>query len=44
MIIYIVEGTTGEYDDRIDWPVCSYTEKQLANIHAEKAQLAVGGR
>ena len=40
MMIWVVEGSTGEYDDRRDWTVCAYTSKEAANDHAEAAKKA----
>jgi len=39
VIIYIVQGTSGEYSDRSDWLVCAYTSKKSAEEHAHKAML-----
>lgn len=38
MKIYIVEGTTGEYSDRSEWPVAAYADESLAQQHAEAAK------
>ena len=39
--VWIVMGTTGEYSDRSEWPICVYTNKQAAEDHVEQAtQLA----
>lgn len=35
--IYIVMGTTGEYSERSEWPVCAYTDQQQAQKHAADA-------
>jgi hypothetical protein len=37
MKIYIVEGTTGEYSDRMEWIVCAFTNEQKAKAHVEGA-------
>ena len=37
MKIYIVMGTTGEYSDRIEWPVVAYKDKKLAENHVHNA-------
>jgi len=34
--IYIVEGTTGEYDDRSEWPVHSFANEDKACQLAER--------
>jgi hypothetical protein len=39
MKVYIVMGTTGEYSDRSEWPVCGYQDKALATQHADQATL-----
>lgn len=31
--IFLVEGRTGEYDDRCEWPVCAYKSKKDAEAH-----------
>ena len=36
--IYLVEGSTGEYEDSQDWVVCAYLEKSLAEEHVRLAQ------
>ena len=36
--VYIVMGTTGEYSDREEWPVCAYTNEQAAQQHVEAAE------
>lgn len=36
--IYIVRGSTGEYDDWKCWPVAAYLDKENAELHAELAQ------
>jgi hypothetical protein len=35
--IWVVRGTTGEYSDRSEWPVCAYKDEQKAKDHAEMA-------
>jgi hypothetical protein len=35
--IYIVTGTSGDYSDRDEWPVCAYEDEALAQQHAIKA-------
>lgn len=37
--VHIVMGTTGEYSDRSEWPVCGYADKALADKHADEAKL-----
>ena len=41
-MIYLVWGTTGEYDDRQDWVVCAYADKQAAQDHVAAAQTEAG--
>lgn len=36
MKIYIVQGSTGEYDDAIDWPVCAYESETKAIERIER--------
>lgn len=36
--IYIVEGSTGEYSDRREWPVMAYRNEEQAKAHVLKAQ------
>lgn len=38
--IWIVEGSTGEYSDRRDWPVAAYKHETDALRHAQLAQRA----
>ena len=38
-MIYIVQGTTGEYSDRSDWLVCAYRTKEAAETRARNAML-----
>ena len=35
--IYIVEGTTGEYEDREEWSVVAFKTKAKAKKHVKKA-------
>jgi hypothetical protein len=35
--IYIVMGTSGEYSDRDEWPVCAYSDKERAQQHVVDA-------
>jgi hypothetical protein len=35
--IYVVMGTTGEYSDRIEWPVHAYFDKEQAEEHVVRA-------
>lgn len=35
--VYMVMGCTGEYSDHIEWPVCAYTSRELADKHADLA-------
>jgi protease II len=37
MKIYIVTGTYGKYDDRIEWLVKAYHSKELAENHVNEA-------
>lgn len=36
--IYIVMGTTGEYSDRIEWPVIAFEDEELAKQQVEYAK------
>ena len=36
--IWIVEGTSGEYEDKREWPAAFYYDEKLADAHAIKAQ------
>lgn len=36
--IFIVMGTTGEYSDRTEWPVCFYETEAKAQLHCELAK------
>jgi hypothetical protein len=36
--IWIVEGSIGEYDDRLDWVVCAYRSEAEAKRHIECAE------
>ncbi len=38
-MVYVVQGTTGEYSNRSDWIVCGYKSEDMANEHARKAML-----
>ena len=29
-LIYVIQGTTGEYSDRADWIVCAFKDKEKA--------------
>ena len=33
MKIHVVMGTTGEYSDRIEWPVAAYADETMAIAH-----------
>ena len=33
MKIHVVMGTTGEYSDRIEWPVAAYADEAMARAH-----------
>lgn len=35
--LYIVMGTTGEYSDRIEWPVAAYEDTEEAEKHVDAA-------
>lgn len=35
--IYVVMGTTGEYSDRIEWPVAAYDNARSAQAHVTQA-------
>lgn len=35
--IYVVMGSTGEYSDRTEWPVCAYSDKSEAQTHCQLA-------
>ena len=35
--IYIVGGTTATYSDRLEWFVCAYRSKEMAEEHVSKA-------
>jgi hypothetical protein len=37
--IFVVMGTRGEYSEREEWPVCAYTNRALADKHADEAML-----
>lgn len=37
MTIYLVTGETGEYSDRCNWIVASYTTEEQAKLHVELA-------
>jgi len=39
MKVYIVFGTTGEYSDRTEWPVCGYRNEDVARKHADDAMI-----
>lgn len=36
-VIFIVEGSTGEYSDHCEWPVAAYTNEEQAKLHVQKA-------
>jgi hypothetical protein len=40
MKIYIVQGSTGEYSDHIEWIVCAYKDEKKAQEHVVKASEA----
>jgi hypothetical protein len=33
MMIYIVQGTSGEYSDRTEWVVCAWSNEEVAKDH-----------
>jgi hypothetical protein len=35
--VYVVIGSTGEYSDRDEWPVCAYLDEDLAKAHVVRA-------
>jgi hypothetical protein len=37
MRLYVVMGTTGEYSDRREWPVCAYEDETTAQKHVQHA-------
>lgn len=37
-IIYVVEGSTGEYSDNRNWAVCAYRDEDEAKAHVERAE------
>jgi hypothetical protein len=37
-LIYIVEGSTGEYSDHQEWPVVAYEEEIDAKLHVAAAE------
>lgn len=39
-MMYIVMGSTGDYEDRTTWGVCAYTDKAMALAHVEAATKA----
>ena len=41
MKIWMVMGTTGEYEDCITWRVAAYTTPKVAKYHMEQAQKEV---
>ena len=38
MMIYLVQGTTGEYSDRVEWCVCAYPTRAQAELHQKKLE------
>jgi hypothetical protein len=36
--VHVVMGSTGEYSDRSEWPVCAYQDKARADEHADLAK------
>ena len=36
-VIFVVEGSTGEYSDHCEWPVVAYTDEEQAKLHVQKA-------
>lgn len=36
--LYVVWGYTGPYEDRRQWPVAAYRDKELAEAHRAKAE------
>ena len=37
MKIYVVNGSCGEYSDRIQWLICAYESEHLAKAHVDGA-------
>jgi hypothetical protein len=37
MKTFVVMGTTGEYSDRDEWPVCGYSNEENAKQHVKEA-------
>ena len=37
--IYLVQGSTGEYSDHMEWNVAAYFDKEQAERHRDLAQL-----
>lgn len=42
MKVHVVIGSTGEYSDHREWPVCAYLSEQLAREHATAAERRAG--
>lgn len=36
--VFVVRGQTGEYSDHIEWLVCAYDNKELAEEHVRLAE------
>ena len=34
-LIYVVQGSTGEYSDRTDWLVCAFEDKEQATTYEQ---------
>lgn len=34
-LIYVIQGTTGEYSDRADWIVCAFEDKKQAATYEQ---------
>ncbi len=39
-VIYLVEGSTGEYSDHTQWAVAAYLDREMAELHARLANEA----
>ena len=37
-MIYILQGTSGNYEERYEWIVCAYQDRAAATAHTKKAQ------
>jgi hypothetical protein len=36
VVVWVVEGATGEYSDHTEWPVRAFTDEQAANVFCER--------